>query len=299
VDVPADVPIDVTVRLMTEADVDGAGAVQINSFDDHDRRHGDPVPETTPERVEQVRRRISHLLTHDPEGAWVATVGNDVVGVALALKRDRLWGLSLLVVDPALQSGGVGRRLLHAALTYAEPDAPAVILSSRDPRAMRLYAAAGFGLHPQVRANGAVAASRLRTPELPVRDGTPADFDLADAVDIAVRGAPHGPDHTSMASRGPMFVVDAGKRRGYAYLRGGGVATLAATDEVTATALLWRCLANAAEAGVDAQIDHIAGNQQWVVRAAVEAGLLFNAGGPVMWRNGSPPAAYLPSGAYL
>ena len=291
--------MDVTVRPMAEADVDGAAAVQINGFDDHDRRFGDDVPETTPERVEQVRRRIRHLLANDPDGSWVATADGNVVGLALALKRKQLWGLSLLVVDPQLQSGGVGRRLLAAALTYAEPDAPAVILSSRDPRAMRLYAGAGFDLHPQVRANGVVATSRLRMPELPVRDGTPADFDLADAVDVAVRGAPHGPDHTSLASRGPMFVVDAGERRGYAYLRGGGVSALAATDEVTATALLWRCLAAVADAGVNAEVDHIAGNQQWAIRVAVDAGLLFTPAGPVMWRGSSPPAAYLPSGAYL
>src|SRR3954463_11469075 len=103
-----------------EADVERAAQVQIETFDEHDRRHGVTVPALTPERLEQQQRRMRHFLTHDPDGAWVAAVDGQVAGVALALKRRRLWGLSLLVVDPSRQSSGVGRRLLDAALSYAD-----------------------------------------------------------------------------------------------------------------------------------------------------------------------------------
>ena len=291
--------MDVTVRKLTEHDIAGASNVQMAAFDDHDRQHGDRVPETTPERVAAQQRRIRHFLTHDPDGSWVADADGRVVGVALALKRGDLWGLSLLVVDPSMQSRGLGRRLLDAALTYDDPASPAVILSSRDPRAMHRYASAGFDLFPQVRATGQVASSRLRRPELPVRDGTPADFAMADEVDVVVRGAPRGPDHEILASVGPMFVVDAGDRRGYAYLRGGRVNTVTATDDATASALLWRCLAHVSDEGIDAQVDHIGGNQQWAVRVVVAAGLSMSPAGPAFWRGRTPPAAYLPTGAYL
>jgi GNAT superfamily N-acetyltransferase len=257
------------------------------------------VPDVTPARIAWTERRIGHLLAHDPDGAWVAEEDGRVAGVALALRRDRLWGLSLLVVDPQTQSRGAGRQLLDAALGYGEPGSPGVILSSSDPRAIRLYASSGFDLHPQMRASGAVHAARLKTPELPVRDGTAADFELADAVDVAVRGAPRRRDHEELAAGGPMFVVDAGGRRGYAFVRGGRVSTIAATDEATASALLWRCLAHAVDIGGDAEVDHVPANQQWAVRAAVDAGLAFKPVGPVFWRGCSPPAAYLPSGAYL
>ena len=102
-----------------------------------------------------------------------------------------------------------------------------------------------------------------------------------------------------MASAGPMFVVDTGGSRGYAYVRGGRVMAVAATDDVAASALLWRCLAHVSDLGVEAQVDHIAGNQQWAVRVVVSAGLSMSPAGPVFWRGYSPPAAYLPSGAYL
>jgi len=294
-----DVTADVIVRPLTRADVDDAAAVQRAAFDDHDRRRGDPVPETTPERIEGQRRRIAHFLTHDPGGSWVAELDGNVVGVALALKRQGLWGLSLLVVDPNVQSRGMGRQLLDAALTYADPHMPGVILSSSDPRAMHRYASAGFNLYPQIRATGRPTSSRLQRPELPVRDGTPGDFLLADAVDIVVRGAPRGPDHELLASVGSMFVVDAGDRRGYAYVRDGRVMAVAATDDATASALLWRCLEHISDLNVEAQVDHVAGNQQWAVRIAVAAGLSMSPAGPVFWRGCSPPAAYLPSGAYL
>jgi GNAT superfamily N-acetyltransferase len=291
--------VGIEVRPLVEADVEAAALVQIDAFDEHDRRLGDPVPDVTPERIEWTALRIRHFLTHDPHGSWVADDAGRITGVALALRRDRLWGLSLLVVDPRSQSGGVGRRLLDAALAYAEPGSPAVILSSRDPRAIRLYASSGFDLHPQIRAAGVIKPARLKTPELPVRDGTAADFDLADAVDVVVRGAARGCDHEMLAAGGPMFVVDSGEQRGYAFLRGGRVATIAATDVATASALLWRCLSHAADLGVEAEVDHVPGNQQWAVRAAIQAGLLIRPIGPVFWRGCSPPAAYLPSGAYL
>ena len=291
--------MDVTVRPLAEADVERAASVQIETFDEHDRRHGRSVPDVTPERIEMQHRRMRHFLTHDPDGSWVAEVDGRVAGVALALKRDRLWGLSLLVVDTATQSRGLGGRLLEAALLYADPDGSAVILSSSDPRAMHRYAAAGFDLHPQVGARGHVSSSRLRSPELPVREGTPADFPLADAVDVFVRGAPRGPDHQMLASVSLMFVVDSAASRGYAHLRGGRVLTIAATDEATASALLWRSLAHASDLGVEAQVEHLAGNQQWAVRAAVQAGLSLAPAGPVFWRGATPPAAFLPSGPYL
>ena len=294
-----EVPVQVNVRKLDDDDVASATGVQIEAFDDHDRRFGVAVPEVTPERVERTQRRIRHFLVHDPDGSWVAETDGRVVGVGLALKRDGLWGLSLLVVDPSTQSRGVGRRLLEATLGYADPDKPAVILSSSDPRAMHRYASAGFALHPQVRARGKVASSRLRLPELPVREGTPGDFALADSVDVAVRGAPRGPDHEVLASVGPMFVVDAGANRGYAYLRGGRVMAVAATDDATASALLWRCLAHVSDLDTEAEVDHLAGNQQWAVRVAVEAGLSMSPAGPVFWRGRTPPAAYLPTGAYL
>jgi GNAT superfamily N-acetyltransferase len=292
--------VTVTVREMAGADVEGATRVQIGAFEALDRSAGIQARPVTDAVWARLRIRHEHFLTHDPAGSWVATEDERVVGCALALKRERLWGLSLLVVDPEVQSSGIGRRLLDASLTYAQGCDRAVILSSQDPRAMRSYATSGFDLYPQVEARGVPDRAALPALNGRVRDGSLADLDLADDVDRVVRGAPRGPDHVRMATDMPIFVVDDVDGRGYAYLRTDGeVFALAATDDETATALLWRCLAHSADLGVPVTVNHLNSGQQWAIRSTYQARLTVTPAGPVFWRGTTPPAAFLPCGAYL
>lgn len=291
--------MEMSIRPLTADDIDAARAVQVSAFDNHDRAGGHVVPEMTPEVVERQRGRFRHFLDHDPAGSFVATLDGTVVGTALALRRDSLWGLSLLAVDPQMQSKGIGTRLLEASLGYAYGVDTAVILSSSDPRAIRSYAVAGFDLHPQVRATGPLDRATLPPPDPRVRPGDASRAEWADALDRHVRGAARGPDHAALSAMAQMYVVDDPAGRGYAYLRfDGRIVTVVATDDETATALLWQCLA--AEQDGERTIDHVNGTQQWAVRVALAARLPIQPCGPVFWRGRpAPPASYLPDGAYL
>src|SRR3954465_14819992 len=153
----------------------------------------DPTDPTTfpPEVTARQHRRINQFLTHDAPGSWVAESDDGVIGVALALRRDDLWGLSLLAVRPDCQAKGVGQQLLAATLTYAADAERSVILSTSDPKAMACYARAGFALHPQVAGRGPVRRPVPASPR--VRIAGPADVDFAEDVDRAVRGARRGP----------------------------------------------------------------------------------------------------------
>ena len=286
--------VTVTVRPLTAEDVDAACDVQRRSFDDIDRRMGDPVEEPTPAAFARQQRRMTHFLEHDPEGAFAACIDDRVVGAALAMRRDDLWGLSLLVVEPELQGRGIGRQLLAATLAYGEDAGVGVIQSSRDPRALAAYADAGFDLHPQVAGVGVVDRRHLPSPSSRARSGP--DVDLADAVDRSVRGASRGTDHDRLAEAGSSYVIDDGDGRGYAYTRGGFVAALAATDDETATALLWACLA---DMDGEVRVGHVTGAQQWAVRVIAAARLRVTADGAAFWRGRQPPLSYLPNGAYL
>ena len=281
---------------MTTDDVEASRVVQALAFAGPD----DPTDPSTfpPEVTARQHRRINQFLTHDAAGSWVAEGTNGVIGVALALRRDDLWGLSLLAVRPDCQAKGVGRQLLDASLTYAADAERSVILSTSDPKAMACYAGAGFDLHPQVAARGPVRRPAPVSPR--VRAGGPDDVAFADDVDRAVRGAFRGPDQLLLAETWSMFVVDDTDGHGYAYMRDNGeVEVVAATDEATATALLWRCLSYAVDKGVDVSVEHANAGQQWALRVMVEAGLVLRPSGPVFWRGGTPPAAYLPSGPWL
>ena len=92
----------------------------VATFDDLSRRR-DEEPEPPPPDPKAPTCATAHLRAHDPEGA-VGGRGRrrGLAGCALALEREGMWGLSLLVVPPGAQSAGVGRDLLRRAHDYAQ-----------------------------------------------------------------------------------------------------------------------------------------------------------------------------------
>lgn len=207
-----------------------------------------------------------------------------------------MWVLSLLGVLPAHQDRHTGMALLDAALTSGRAAARGMILCSRDPRAARRYALAGFDLHPAVMAWGRVDRRRLVRPSSTIREGTEADHDLVTSLDGAVRGGSHGPDIGHCLDAGCRLVVSS--KGGYVVARGAKPVFLAAGDEQTATDLLFAVLG---EAGPDekTEVAWMTSAQQWAIRATLQAGLELHPIGPVMLRGfQAPPAPYLPSGAF-
>jgi GNAT superfamily N-acetyltransferase len=251
-----------------------------------------------PGRPARGQKRIVHLTELDPPGAWCAEDDDGrITGIALALVRDGLWGLSLLAVDPRHQTQGLGRALLDAALTYAEGTRGQIILSSTDPRAMRRYARAGFALVPAVAAAGIVDRTALPAPHPDIRAGTGDDLPMTEAISRAVRGATHVPDIPNAIARGDALLVLGD--RGFALHRDGVARLLAATDEEAAAALLWAIFA-AAPPGATATVDFITAGHDWAVRACLDAGLALSPDGPVFVRGEvGPLRPYIPSGAYL
>jgi GNAT superfamily N-acetyltransferase len=280
------------LRPMTEDDVPAAREVTVAAFEDLGRRFHEPPPPPADPAGAYVRLR--RILATDPGGAWVAEDGDGLAGVALALVRERVWGLSLLVVRPDLQSAGIGSELLARALAYGDGAAGWVILASPDPRALRAYARAGFALHPTLTAAGAPHGS---VGCASVRPFEPDDHELAAAVDRAVRGAPHGADLDALAEGGCELLVL--PERGYAAHRDGEVKTIAAFDDEAAAALLRSVLARVPPGG-RAEVEWIGGAQQWAIDVAIAARLELSLGGAVALRGevGSF-RPYLPGGAYL
>jgi len=254
--------------------------------------------ESSDHRARRGQSRVAHLLETDPEGAWVAqNADGRVVGVALALLREGLWGLSLFAVEPALQGNGIGRRLLDSALGYADGARGAIILSSTDPKAMRRYARAGFALRPAVAAAGIVDRAALPPRHPGIRAATGDDLDLTEPVSRAVRGATHATDIPASLSDGAELLVLGD--RGFVVHRDGTPRLLAARDDEAAQALLRAALV-ASSPGATVQVDFISAGQDWAVAVALEARLALSPDGPIFVRGDvGPLRPYLPSGAYL
>jgi GNAT superfamily N-acetyltransferase len=278
---------------MTAADVPAAEAVARAALYDGEPGVDDPVT------IARGRRRIGHLQQTDPGGAWVAQAQDGaLLGMALALVREGIWGLSLFGVAAEHRSRGIGRALLDAAFTTNGADARGhLILSSESPAAMRRYARLGLDLRPCVAAAGIPDRSRLAT-DGDVRDAGADGIALADAIGRAVRGAGHGVDL-------PVALQDPGARlllvedRAFALVRQSQITLVAGLDDAAATRALNAALA-AMPPGATASVDFLTAGQDWAIRACLDVGLALSPDGPFFTGGDlGPLRPYVPSGAYL
>jgi GNAT superfamily N-acetyltransferase len=262
------------------------------AFQDLNVRMGEPPEPAGP--IEHARVRVARCLATDPGGSWVAERDGEIVGCALAIVREGVWGLSLLIVSPEAQSGGTGRELLARAFAYGNGARGWIVLSSRDPRALRSYSRLGLDLHPAVAARGTVRAMAA-PPE--VRLGGAEDLPLTEAADRACRGGAHGEDLLAMLAVGGELLVL--PERGYVLVRNGNVRQLAALDDEAAATLLRAALASAA--GREASVEWMTAAQNWAIPVCLDAGLELKTdiGGVFLGGDVGPFRPYLPSGAYL
>ncbi|MEA2251136.1 MAG: hypothetical protein QOG70_1378 [Solirubrobacteraceae bacterium] len=247
-------------------------------------------------RAARQHARIRHLLETDPGGCWIAEHDGGVAGVAIALLREGVWGLSLFAVAEALQGRGVGRALFDRCWAYGADARGHIVLSSEHPAAMRRYARTGMPIRPCVAAGG--IADLTRAPDLDgVEDAGEAGIGLADAIGRELRGAGHGRDlHVPLAG-GARLLVDSDRAFGLA--REGHVILLGARDTAAAQRMLWALFATAGP-GATVGVDFLSAGQDWALPVILDAGLQLSPDGP-MFAGGAlgPMTPYVPSGAYL
>jgi len=158
----------------------------------------------------------------------VAEEAGAIQGFAGAISRGNIAFLTDLFVDPASQSGGLGRALLDAALPPTGGQTRCT-LSSSDPRALALYIRAG--MQPQ----WSSFALRLETATRRLAQLTPPDalnaldISLADADDPAlvawdgrISGRPRAAEHAFWAREQqaiPLWLRRRDQVIGYAYVR--------------------------------------------------------------------------------
>lgn len=275
------------MRPLSAADAPLVQPLAARAFDDLAVRQGRTPRESTPAVASYYLRQHEHLLaTGRGLGAFV---GDELVGVALSYERGPLWVLALLVVDPARQSAGAGSTLLRASLGGAPP--LRLLHSSRDPRAMRTYARAGFRLLPALTGSG--------RPQLPAPVAEVVDAhlsgnlgscrDLSSDLDVVVA---QGGQVLALADARPGLVVVSGPE-GHPQ-----VTVLAPGSADAGRDLLTAGLARAVEMGGDVQVGPLAPQEDWAVDVVLAARLELSPVGPVAIAGAdvplgglSPPAA--------
>lgn len=241
--------------------------------------------------------RLAHPLNTDPGGAFVAERDGRVIGVAEAIRRERLWCLSLLAVRPGAQSAGTGRALLERTLTYTAGTDGGLIVSSNDHRALRLYARAGFSLRPTFEAVGVVDRRALPKPDPGVAERGSGDLEALEPLSRDIRGAPHTPE-LELAMRAGARLLRLGDR-GFALAQPGmGLWVLVAHDDQAAAVLLWSALEMMGEPD-RIGVRWITSGQDWAIDVVVRAGLRLSANG-ALCVTGRPGRLhpFIPSGAF-
>jgi hypothetical protein len=185
---------------------------------------------------------------------------------------------------------------MQAALDYRPDLTDRLIMSTNDPRAMRLYWQAGFALYPTLLASGQVRRESLPEPDPRITEIAIDEIAELAPISIALRGDPHTEEMRMMAGAGARilrladrgFVVVSAHRE---------VWLLAALDTEAAQALLWRGLACAGQDG-PVRVRYVSGANQWAIDALIAAGLDVVADGAVaVVGNPGPLSPYIPSGA--
>ena len=258
-----------------------------------------PTPEEAAIRAAGARARVLHVLDTDLGGCWVAEHDGRVVGTALGLIREGVWGLSLFAVLPEYQGLGIGTRLYAAALAYGGSEPGGIIMSTSHPAAIRRYArSAGFRLLPAIGLSGAWNPSRAPAT-LRTRAGDLAsDAATIEAASRHVRRASHLRDLPTLLDRpGVRLLVLDGE--GFAVARHGSPWLLAARNDAAAADLLWGAFGSGQRGGT-VELDCVTADNQWAIGVGLDAGLAVSESGPLLVRGEvGPMAPYLPSGAYL
>ena len=231
----------ISLRPARAADLPACAGVWHAGLSEYGVRVGrSPMPPTFGPLIDL----LGHLLATDPAGFWVAvaaehaarpagaaaspgTPDGPVVAFVSALRREHVWFLSMLFVEPGHQERGLGRRLLAKVLAGSDDATHATCTDSVQPVSNALYSR--FGIVPRVPVLELVGRMEHPIPGLP--DGVRAvPFDLLRAgptdgagpmrlaaalerVDRGSLGYAHPQDHAYLGRQG---------RVGYLYEAGDG-----------------------------------------------------------------------------
>ncbi len=252
------------------------------------------IPEDNP----GLRRLHAHTFATDPDGFWVATEGSDTpAAFGSAVERDRVWFLSMLFVNPALQAKGVGRGLLTRILPADGGRILSTVTDSAQPISNALYAS--LGIVPRVPLIGFVGRPRdgWAPPPLPAgivavsvigeHGVTTADLGARvepeegrfraerDGLDREVLGFAHPQDHAFAANPDQRMVAyrdPDGRLVGYgAASVAGRVGPIAVRDEQLLAPVIGHLLATILPRGASAI--YVAGVAAASVQLCLAAGL--------------------------
>ncbi|OEJ23713.1 GNAT family N-acetyltransferase [Streptomyces agglomeratus] len=208
--------MDLVLRPGRPEDAAEAGRICFDAFSGIALQHG--FPSDIP-GVEAADGMFKQLLGHPGFYSVVAELDGRIVGSNFLDVRSDVVGVGPITVDPAVQNGGVGRRLMEDVMRRAaERRVPGIRLlqSGYHSRSFALYAGMGFEFRETVACmQGPPIGGTV--PGYEVRPATEADVAACNEVCRRVHGADRGGELTDALRTGTARVSEHGGRiTGYA-----------------------------------------------------------------------------------
>src|SRR5688500_15438853 len=204
--------MDLRLRTPTPADAAAAGRICHDAFRAIAERHG--FPPDFPSR-DVATGLLQDLFAKPGVHSLVAEVDGRVAGSNFLWERDEIAGVGPITVDPELQNGAIGKRLMRAVLERAEEKgfrAVRLVQAAYHSRSLSLYTKLGF----------------VAREPLPVLHGKPlapggarpaveADLAAANALCRRVHGHDRGEELKQAIRAGSATVTERdGRLAGYA-----------------------------------------------------------------------------------
>jgi len=208
--------MDIHLRPPTPNDAAILGDICHRAFSDIALAHGFP-PDVPNADVGQAI--VGSLIKHPGVFGVVAEAGGRIVGSNFLDERNPISGVGPITVDPDVQNGGAGARLMEAVLARsAERGFPGVRLvqAGYHCRSLALYLKLGFEARAQLVCLQGPAIGAA-TPGYAVRPVTPDDVAACDALCLQVHGHHRGGELADAVAAGAARLVERGGRiTGYA-----------------------------------------------------------------------------------
>ena len=204
--------------------VDRLADICYRAFKEISERHGFKADFAVPE----VPRLVIGLLAADEDvHSAVAMLDGEPVGSNFLSTHDEVGAVGPITVDPAIQGGGIGRRLMEDVLAFARDNGiekVRLVQDSFNMRSLALYASLGFDTKAPLAVMEPPDAVLMSSH---VRRSTPADLDAIEGLSRSIYRVSRRRE-AEVIGAGPFaaFVFDDGRVRGYflAGIAGHGVA---------------------------------------------------------------------------
>jgi predicted N-acetyltransferase YhbS len=202
---PTAIP-QVRIRRATPEDVAACAPICYQAFVEINRQHNFPSDFDGPEASHGI---LGMMFSHPRFYCMVAEEDGRAVGSNCLDERSIISGLGPITVDPSAQNGGVGRKLMEAALERSREQGKSgvrLVQAAFHNRSLSLYASLGFDVREPLACMKGPAIGKS-AEGCTVRAAEAADVPACDDLSFRVHGFTRGGELSDAIQAGTARVV--------------------------------------------------------------------------------------------